>query len=124
LTPIRIGLVGTVVTALLLPQPGEAVLMAAAVLAVIFALGVFWAPAMAMLSDASEDAGLDQALAFSISNLAWAAGHLLGSGGGAALADITTDAVPYGLLGLACAATLAGVIGLGRSAPARSSATR
>ena len=35
----------------------------------------FWAPAMAMLSDAAEHAGLDLALAFSISNLAWAVGH-------------------------------------------------
>jgi hypothetical protein len=77
---------------------------------------------MALLSDASEEAGLDQALAFSISNLAWAAGHLLGSGGGGALADATSDAVPYGLLGLVCAVTLAGVIGLGRTARARSPA--
>ncbi|MGH2823471.1 MAG: MFS transporter, partial [Thermoleophilaceae bacterium] len=124
LVPIRIGLAGSVVTAVLLPLPEGVVLLGVVVLFTFAALGAFWAPAMAMLSDASEDAGLDQALAFSISNLAWAAGHLLGSGAGAALADITTDAVPYGLLGLACAATLAGVIGLGRSAPARSSATR
>ena len=71
-------------------------------------LGGFWAPAMALLSDASEAAGLDLALAFSISNLAWALGHLVGSGGGGALADATSDAVPYGLLGLACALTLVG----------------
>jgi hypothetical protein len=79
---------------------------------------------MAMLSDSSERAGLDQALAFSISNLAWAAGHLIGSGAGGALADATADAVPYGLLGLACAATLVGVIGQARNAPARSTAAR
>ena len=72
---------------------------------------------MAMLSDASENAGLDLALAFSISNLAWAVGHLVGSGAGGALADATSDAVPYGLLGLVCAATLVGVIGLGRARP-------
>ena len=40
----------------------------------------FWAPAMALLSDASERAGLDQALAFSIANLAWALGHVVGGG--------------------------------------------
>ena len=44
------------------------------------ALGGFWAPAMALLSDASENAGLDLALAFSISNLAWALGHVVGGG--------------------------------------------
>jgi MFS family permease len=122
LVPIRAGLAGAVVMAVLLPLPDGAVLLGVTVLFTFAALGVFWAPAMALLSDASEEAGLDQALAFSISNLAWAAGHLLGSGGGGALADATSDAVPYGLLGLVCAVTLAGVIGLGRTARARSPA--
>ena len=124
LFPIRAGLVGAVVMAVLLPLPGTVVLLGVVMLFTFAALGGFWAPAMAMLSDASEDAGLDLALAFSISNLAWAAGHLVGSGAGGALADATSDAVPYGLLGVVCAATLAGVIGLGRGAPARSPAAR
>jgi MFS family permease len=124
LAPIRLGVAGAVVMAVLLPLPADAVLLGVAVLFTFAALGGFWAPAMAMLSDASEEAGLDQALAFSISNLAWAAGHLLGSGAGGALADATADAVPYGLLGLAAAATFVGVIGLGRSALARSPAAR
>jgi MFS family permease len=114
LAPIRAGLAGAAVMAVLLPLPDGVVPLAVTMLFAFGALGAFWAPAMAMLSDASEHAGLDQALAFSISNLAWAAGHLLGSGAGGALADATTDAVPYGLLGLACAVTLAGVIGLER----------
>jgi predicted MFS family arabinose efflux permease len=122
LFPIRAGLAGAAVFAVLLPLPGEAVLVGATVLFAFVALGGFWAPAMAMLSDASEEAGLDQALAFSIANLAWAMGHLLGAGGGGALADATADAVPYGVLGVACAATLVAVIGLARSAPARSTA--
>jgi MFS family permease len=122
LVPIRVGLAGAVVFAALLPLPGEAVLVGATVMFAFVALGAFWAPAMAMLSDASEAAGLDQALAFSIANLAWAMGHLLGAGGGGALADATADAVPYAVLGTACAATLVGLIGLARSAPARSPA--
>jgi MFS family permease len=124
LFPIRAGLAGAVVMAVLLPLPGSAVLLGVVMLFTFAALGGFWAPAMAMLSDASEDAGLDLALAFSISNLAWAAGHLVGSGAGGALADATSDAVPYGLLGVVCAATLAGVIGLGRGAAAHSPAAR
>jgi MFS family permease len=124
LFPIRAGLAGAVVMAVLLPLPGTVVVLGVVVLFTFAALGGFWAPAMAMLSDASEDAGLDLALAFSISNLAWAAGHLVGSGAGGALADATSDAVPYGLLGVVCAATLAGVIGLGRGAAARSPAAR
>jgi predicted MFS family arabinose efflux permease len=117
-----VGLAGAAIFAALLPLPGEAVLVGVTVLFAFVALGAFWAPAMAMLSDSSEDAGLDQALAFSISNLAWAMGHLVGAGAGGALADATADAVPYALLGAASAATLIGVIGLARSAPARSTA--
>jgi len=115
LAPIRVGLAAAVVMAILLPLPGTVLLLGAVVLLTFASLGSFWAPAMAMLSDASERARLDQALAFSISNLGWASGHLVGSAAGAALADATTDAVPYGLLGLACAVTLAGVIAMGRS---------
>jgi hypothetical protein len=89
-------------------------LVAAAVLLAIAALGVFWAPAMAMLSDASEQAGLYQGLAFALSNLAWAVGHLIGAGGGGALAEATSDAVPYALLGVASAVTLTAVMTLGR----------
>jgi MFS family permease len=124
LFPIRAGLAGAVVMAVLLPLPDSAALLGVTLLLTFAALGAFWAPAMAMLSDASEDAGLDLALAFSISNLAWAAGHLVGSGAGGALADATSDAIPYGLLGLVSAATLVGVIGLGRAAPARSPAAQ
>jgi hypothetical protein len=89
---------------------------------VVAALGTFWAPAMALLSDASDRAGLDQALAFSIGNVSWSLGHVLGGGGGAALADASSDALVYGLLGAVCAATLAGVMALGRGAAAGSPA--
>ena len=118
LAPIRVGLAGAAVMAVLLPLPGVVLLLAAALVLVVAALGTFWAPAMALLSDASETAGLDQALAFSIANLAWALGHVLGGGGGGALADATSDALVYGLLGATCAVTLAGVIMLGKGTAA------
>ncbi len=120
LAPIRVGLAGAVVMAALIPLPETIVLTAFALLATIAALGAFWAPAMALLSDASEAAGLDQALAFGLTNLAWAAGHMAGSAGGAALADATTDALPYALLGVACAVTLGALLRLPRRAAAPS----
>jgi MFS family permease len=120
LAPIRIGLAGAVVMGAVMPLPGTVVLLAFALLATVSALGAFWAPAMALLSDASETAGLDLALAFGLSNLAWASGHMAGSAGGAALADATADALPYGLLGVACAVTLVAVLRLPRQAPATS----
>jgi predicted MFS family arabinose efflux permease len=79
------------------------------VVVAIASLAVFWAPAMAMLSDAAENAGLDQALAFSISNLAWAVGHVVGAGAGGAVAEATADAVPYAGLAVGCVLTLVGL---------------
>ena len=124
LWPIRSGLVAAAVMAVLLPLPGTVVLLALTIAAAFAALGGFWAPAMAMLSDASEDAGLDQALAFSISNLAWAVGHVVGAGAGGGLAERTSDSVPYALLAVICVATLAAVTFLGARSPARSAAAR
>ena len=118
LTPIRAGLTGALVMAILLPLPGTVVLMGIAILFAFASLGGFWAPAMALLSDASEESGLDQALAFSISNLAWAVGHVVGAGAGGAVAEVTSDAVPYAALGVITAVTLAGVTVMSRRQPA------
>jgi MFS family permease len=73
------------------------------------ALGTFWAPGMALLSDAADDVRLDQALAFAISNLAWALGQVFGAGVGGAVADATADAVPYAALAVTCGLTFVGL---------------
>jgi len=109
LGPIRVGLVAAAGVAILLPLPSSAWLLAGTVVLAFSALATFWAPAMALLSDAAEHAGLDLALAFSISNLAWAVGHVLGAGVGGAVAEATSDAVPYGALAVTCAATFVGL---------------
>ncbi len=114
LAPIRAGLTGALVMAVLLPLPGTVVLLGLAILLAFASLGGFWAPAMALLSDASEESGLDQALAFSIANLAWAIGHVVGAGAGGAVAEVTTDAVPYAALGVITAVTLVTVTVMGR----------
>jgi MFS family permease len=109
LTPIRAGLLGAVVMAVLLPLPQTAVLVALSVIVTFVALASFWAPGMALLSDAAEAHGLDLALAFAISNLAWALGHVFGAGVGGAVADATTDAVPYAALAVLCGFTFVGL---------------
>ena len=106
MAPIRAGLIGATVMAVLLPLPNTALLVGVAVVFSFVALATFWAPGMAMLSDAAEASGLDQALAFAISNLAWALGHIFGAGVGGAVADATTDSVPYTALAVLCAITL------------------
>jgi MFS family permease len=107
LVPIRLGLAGAAAMAVLLPLPETALLSATALVVAVAALGTFWAPAMALVSDASERAGLDQGLAFALSNLAWSGGILAGSAAGGAVAEVTTDAVPYAALAAVCAVTLA-----------------
>lgn len=125
LAPIRVGLIGAIAAAIVLPLPHTVVLAGLAVAFAFAALATFWAPGMALLSDAAEAAGLDLALAFAISNLAWAVGQVMGSGLGGAVADATSDTVPYAALGVACAVTLAGLSlgarrhGTGRRSPAR-----
>ena len=109
LTPIRAGLVGAAVMAVLLPLPETAVLVAVTMTITFVALAAFWAPGMALLSDAAEEHGLDQALAFAISNLAWALGHVFGAGVGGAVADATADAVPYTALAVLCGVTFLGL---------------
>jgi MFS family permease len=109
MAPIRLGLAGAVVMGILLPIPRTAVLIGLGVVLSFVAIANFWAPGMAMLSDAAEEAGLDQAMAFAISNFAWALGHVFGAGVGGAVADATSDTVPYAALAALCAATLAGL---------------
>jgi len=114
LVPIRLGLLGAMVTGVLVPLPTTSLLLGAAVLLVLTALAGLWTPALAMISDASEGVGLDQGVAFSITNLAWAGGQVIGSAAGGALADASSDYVPYLTMAAICAATFAGIVVLGR----------
>jgi MFS family permease len=107
LVPIRGGLLAAAVLVLLVPVPERAVATAALLVATTAALGVFWAPAMALLSDAAEAVGAHQGLAFGLVNLAWASGMVVGAAGGGAIAKATTDAAPFALFAILCAATLA-----------------
>jgi MFS family permease len=124
--PLRIGLTGVLVACFVLPQPDTALLLGAAVVAAAAIAGMLWAPAMALLSDGAELSGLPQGLAFGLINLAWGGGQVGGSAGGAALADATSDTVPYLVLAVLAATTLVLLVrGVGRErapAPGRSRA--
>ena len=63
-----------------------------------------------MLSDVAEAAGLDQALAGGLTNLAWAGGQILGAGVGGAAAKVAGDGLPTVVAAGLCVATLAGVV--------------
>jgi MFS family permease len=106
LAPIRVGLIAVIPFALLLPHARSELTAAALVIGTIAALAAFWAPAMALLTDAAEAAGLDLGFAMAFTNLAWAGGQVVGAAGGGRIADATADAVPFAVLSVLCAATL------------------
>jgi predicted MFS family arabinose efflux permease len=120
--PVRIGLVGVLAAALLLPFQQQPWLIAAVVVAGATASGVLLTPASALLSDGAESAGAPQGLVFGLFNLAWAVGQVVGSAGGARLADATTDVVPYVIIAGLAALTLGGLarlrVGARRGRPA------
>jgi MFS family permease len=115
--PLRIGLASATVTLLCFTLPQTAVGLAVVILFQTVALGSFWAPAMAMLSDAADAHGMSQGYALALINLAWAAGQIFGAGGGGALAKATGDGIPFAACAALCALTLALI--LGRPAAAR-----
>jgi MFS family permease len=71
------------------------------------AYGTLYAPASALLSKGAHRIQLNQGLAFGLQNLAWASGQAIAAAAGGALAQATSDLVPYSLLAGACLATLA-----------------
>jgi len=111
LLPVRAGLGASAVMLAALTLPGQALVLAAAIVGLGATLGAFWAPAMAMLADAAEHSGLDQAFAFALVNLAWAVGQVSGSAASGALAEATSDAVPFLVVSALCLATLAALAG-------------
>lgn len=107
LLPVRAGLAASALVLVVLTLPDQALVLAAAIVLLGAALGAFWAPAMAMLADAAEHSELDQGFAFALVNLAWAVGQVTGSASSGALAEATSDAVPFLLVSALCLLTLA-----------------
>lgn len=124
LFPIRLGLIAATLMAVVAPLPHTFFLLAAVVLLSFSAFAGLWAPATAIISDASESLGIDQGYAFALVNLAWAIGQVIGGAAGGALADASSDYLPYGTLAVVCAATLFGAMTLGRDSQLNAAPTR
>jgi MFS family permease len=101
--------VGTAVTILIPLTAGLPLLIAVLVAGTPF-YGSLFAPASAMVSEAAQHSELNQGIAFALSNLAWAAGQAIAAAGSGALAQATSDLVPYALLSAALLATLADLL--------------
>ena len=106
IVPIRISLTAAAAVSLLAPMLGTARLLIPVLIVGMPAFGVLFAPAMALLSEGAHRLQLDQGLAFGLGNLAWASGQAVAAAGSGALAQATSDLVPYCLLAAACLGTL------------------
>jgi MFS family permease len=106
LLPIQLSLMAAVVVSLLAPILAPAATLIGLLVLGMPTFGALYAPATALLSSAAQDLGLDQGLAFGMTNLAWAGGQAIAAAGGGVLAQATSDVVPYSVLAGCCLLTL------------------
>ncbi len=104
--PVRVCVALAVVVSVGLPFAAPGWVLVAVLVVGLPAFGVLFVPAAAMISDGAKTRNLHQGLGFGLSNLAWAGGQAIAASGSGALAQASTDAVPYGLLALCFAVTL------------------
>jgi len=108
IVPIRCSLTGAVAVSLLAPTLASIWVLVPVLIVGMPAFGTLFTPAMTLVSEGAEHRRLDQGLAFGLGNLAWAAGQAVAAAGSGALAQATSDLVPYSLLAAACLVTLGG----------------
>ncbi len=104
--PVRFSLIGAVALSLLAPTLTSAWALVPVLIVGMPAFGTLFTPAMTLVSEGAQHRQLDQGLAFGLGNLAWAVGQAVAAAGSGALAQATSDLVPYSLLAAACVVTL------------------
>jgi MFS family permease len=107
LMPVRLALVGAIAVSLLAPVLEPAALLVVLLIVALPSFGTLFTPAAALLSAGADRLQLNQALAFGLTNLAWASGQAVGAATTGVLAQATSDLLPYALLACTCLATLA-----------------
>jgi MFS family permease len=106
IVPIRCSLAGAVAISLLAPTLASAWALIPVLIVGMPFFGTLFTPAMTLISEGAQHQGLDQGLAFGLGNLAWAAGQTVAASGSGALAQATSDLVPFSLLAATCLVTL------------------
>ena len=91
----------------LLPWASRAWVFAAVLAAASLLLFVLSAPASAVVTDAVEARNLGYALGWSVILLGWGPGSMVGAVAAGWLTEATFDFIPYLLMSLLCAGTLA-----------------
>jgi MFS family permease len=114
LVPVQLSLLAAVAVSLLAPTVAPAAWLVVVLVLGMPAFGTLFAPATALLSGGAHRLGLNQGLAFGLANLAWASGQAIAATASGAIADATSDLVPYALLAAICLATLMAIRPRGR----------
>jgi MFS family permease len=107
LLPIRIALAAAAAVSLVVPLMPSLAWLVVVLIAGMPCYGALFAPATALLSAGAQRLSLNQGLAFGLANLAWASGQAVAAAASGALAQATSDLVPYALLAAILLATLA-----------------
>lgn len=108
--PVMVGLAAGTLFGVLVWLPGSVPwLIPVLVLGTPF-FGALYTPAATMVSESAQDQKINHGIAFALTNLTWAAGQAVAASAGGAIAEATSDFVPYLLLAVACLATLAGML--------------
>lgn len=104
--PMRVALVASALASLGLALSARPAVVVPLALAAALAYGAFYSPGMALISLGADRAGLAQGVAMGLMNVAWAAGNVLGPAAGGAVAQATSNAVPFGAAAALCVASL------------------
>ena len=110
LRPVLAALTVGAIFGVVVSVPSSVPWLSAVLIACTPFFGSLFAPAAALVSEGAQDQRLNQGIGFALTNLTWAAGQAVAASASGALAEATSDAVPYLLLSLACLATLAGLL--------------
>lgn len=105
--PVQLSLAAAAALSLLAPVVAPEFALVAVLVIGMPSFGTMFAPAMSLLSGGADRLGLNQGLAFGLANLAWATGQAVAAGATGAIAEATSDFVPYALLAATCLGTLA-----------------
>jgi len=103
--PLAVSLAVGAACAVVIPRLNSAPWLIGVLIAGTPFYGSLFAPASALVAGGAERLGLNQGIAFAVSNLTWAAGQSIAASGSGALAQATSDVVPYTLLAVACLGT-------------------
>ena len=103
--PLTVSLAAGAACAIVIPLLASAPWLIGVLIAGMPFYGTLFAPASALVASGAQGLGLNQGIAFALSNLTWAAGQSIAASASGALAQATSDLVPYTVLTVACLGT-------------------